>query len=85
MYLETFFKVAGFRPVFRDWIAAMYSDICWVIKVNIYLSESLSIVRSVCQEYLPSPLPYVLASKLLLRTQQVSSSIPRELECVSVW
>ena len=80
-YLAAVLRAAGFGPVFRGWIAAMYSNICSVVKVNGHLSESFSIARSVRQGCPLSPLLYVLALEPLLRKLEVSRGIPRELGC----
>jgi hypothetical protein len=79
--LAAVLAAAGFGPVFRGWIAAMYCNICSVVKVNGHLSESFSIARSVRQGCPLSSLLYVLALEPLLRKLEFSSGIPRELGC----
>ena len=44
-YLAAVLNAVGFGPVFRGWIAAMYSNICSVVKVNGHLSELFGIAR----------------------------------------
>ncbi|XP_052826870.1 uncharacterized protein LOC128248756 [Octopus bimaculoides] len=66
-YLEAVLNAGSFVPVFRDWIAAMHSDTCSVVKVNGHLSKVFSIACSICKGCPLSPLLYVLALDPLLR------------------
>jgi hypothetical protein len=78
-YLAAVLKAAGFGPVFRGWIASMYSGICSVAKINGHLSEPFRITRSVRQGCPLSSLLYVLALEPLLRKLEVLRGIPFEL------
>lgn len=79
MFLEAILKPVGFSSVFRDWVGIMYSEICLVVKVNIYLLESFSIVRSVCQGCPRSPIFYILSLEPLLGMLEDSRGILYEL------
>ena len=46
-YLAAVLRAAGFGPVFRGWIATIYSGICSVVKLNGHFSEPFTIARSV--------------------------------------
>lgn len=60
LYLEGDFNVRRFSPVVWSWITAMYSNICLLVKVYSYNSESLCIASTI-REYWPrSSLVYVV-------------------------
>ena len=72
---------AGFGPVFRGWIAALYKGIRSVVRVNGHLSKPFIISRSVRQGCPLSALLYVLTLEPLLRKLAMLRGIPRELGC----
>ncbi len=80
-YLAAVLRAAGLGPVFRGWIASMYSGICSVVKLNGHLSEPFQITRSVRQGCPLSSLLYVLTLEPLLRKLEASGGILLELGC----
>lgn len=75
--LDFILKSDVFSPIFRDWIAAMLSCTCSVVKANGHLSEPIGKARQSCS--LLPPL-YVLVLDPLLRKLEQLRSNPFELE-----
>lgn len=66
---------ASFRPVFKGWIASLYSDISSMIRTNDHRSELFSIMCSVRQGCPLSTLLYVLVQGPQLHRLAVSRDI----------
>lgn len=83
--------VADFGPVFRDRIAATYSYIVSVARVNWYQSELFNVMRSVRQWCHLLSLLHVLAHELILQKLEAFRSVQcergrgRNCVCVGRW